>query len=62
MSIEAHKSPAATSSSVVRNPGAPGLASVTYPDSISGSDVVSYAYNRLGQQGVVTGTQLVFDR
>jgi len=59
MSIEAHKSPAATSSSVVRNDL---LASVTYPDSISGSDVVSYAYNRLGQQGVVTGTQLVFDR
>ena len=26
------------------------LASVTYPDSVSGSDVVSYSYNRLGEQ------------
>jgi RHS repeat-associated protein len=30
------------------------LASVTYPDSVSGSDVVSYAYNRLGQQRTIT--------
>jgi RHS repeat-associated protein len=30
------------------------LASVTYPDSTGGSDVVSYAYNRLGQQRTMT--------
>ena len=30
------------------------LASVTYPDSVSGSDVVSYTYNRLGQQATIT--------
>jgi RHS repeat-associated protein len=41
----------ASSSSVVRNDL---LASVTYPDSVSGSDVVSYAYNRLGQQRTTT--------
>jgi hypothetical protein len=41
----------AGSSSVVRNDL---LASVAYPDSVSGSDVVSYAYNRQGQQRTVT--------
>jgi RHS repeat-associated protein len=30
------------------------LVSVTYPDSVSGSDVVTYAYNRLGQVKKVT--------
>jgi RHS repeat-associated protein len=41
----------ASSSSVVSNDL---LASVTYPDSISSSDVVSYTYNRLGQQRTIT--------
>ncbi len=27
---------------------------MTYPDSVSGSDVVSYTYNRLGQQRTIT--------
>ena len=30
------------------------LVSITYPDSTSGSDVVSYTYNRLGQQTTIT--------
>ena len=30
------------------------LVSVAYPDSVSGSDAVSYTYNRLGQQTTVT--------
>jgi hypothetical protein len=41
----------ASSSGVVRNDM---LASVAYPDSVSGTDVVSYAYNRLGQQRTIT--------
>jgi len=40
-----------SSSSVFRNDL---LASVAYPDSSSGSDVVSYAYNRQGQQRTIT--------
>jgi len=30
------------------------LASITFPDSVSGSDVVSFAYNRLGEQLTIT--------
>jgi YD repeat-containing protein len=41
----------AASSYVVRNDL---LASVTYPDSVSASDVVSYAYNRQGQMRTTT--------
>ena len=40
-----------TTSGVARNDL---LASVTYPDSVSGSDVVSYTYNRQGQQATIT--------
>ncbi len=40
-----------TSSGVARNDL---LASITYPDSVSGSDVVSYAYNRLGEKRTIT--------
>jgi hypothetical protein len=40
----------ASSSGVVRNDL---LASVAYPDSVGGSDVVSYAYNRLGEQRTI---------
>ncbi len=40
-----------TSSGVARNDL---LASITYPDSVSGSDVVSFAYNRLGEQRTIT--------